>query len=344
LAKKATMQAIADELNISKSLVSKALSNKHGVKEETKKKVIQAANRLGYKINSSILKIGSSENGSIALILPREDLKDLEYWGKIIQGVEEELSKSLFSLILAGIDNNQPSSKGLPSCITDRKVDGAIIMGRVEATYVHAISLTGIPVILLDSDNSSKFDHILADNYDGGFDAVNFLFENNHRKIGFVGDTRYSFSFQERYRGYKGGIDNFLQKTNDQTIALFDITDERENDRIPVSIAQLEKMLHNKQNLPTALICANDPVAMKVLEIMKKYNLNCPKDISIIGFDNLSKDQWIKPQLTSIDASISTMGKRVVELMIRRMENPKGVHEKVMIITKIVKRESVISI
>ncbi|MCD4680806.1 MAG: substrate-binding domain-containing protein [Bacteroidales bacterium] len=344
MGKKVSMQSIADELKISKSLVSKALSNKHGVSEETKKNVILTANRLGYKTNSSIMMVPSSENGTIALLVPKEDMTDIEYWGKVIHGVEAELSKNLYSLILSALDTTQPASKGIPSCISDRKVDGAIIVGRVQTTFVHAIYATGIPVVLVDSENLSnlKLDHVLADNFGGGYEATRYLLENNHQRIGFVGDTSYSLSFRERYRGFTSAGDDFIQEFNNKKIELISISDRRENEIIPFSKVQVVKVLKSK-NRPTAFLCANDPIAMIVLKTIEELGIRCPEDVSLIGFDNLNECKWMSPKLTSIDACKTTIGRRAAELMLRRVEHPNRRPECVMIMTQIYKRESVIN-
>lgn len=340
---KPTMQMIADELGLSKSLVSKALANKHGVSEETKRQILLTASRVGYRINSSVMTVGTSRTGTITLLLPREDLKDLEYWGQIIHSIEDELSSRLFSLILSGVDMKKASSLALPSCITDAKVDGAIVMGRISATYVHAIHTKGIPVVLLDADNygNPTLDHIMADNFGGGYNATEFVLEKNHRRVAFIGDLSYSYSFRERHRGFLACVERYRRSHPHIAFEVVEITAPSEDPGCPFSTEQLRTTLRNHKTLPTVLVCANDPTAFIAIKEMDKMGFRCPDDISVIGFDNLNNDRWLDPQLTSVDARISSMGRRAVELLLKRLEEPQRRSEILMITTEVVERASV---
>ncbi|MFC5406980.1 LacI family DNA-binding transcriptional regulator [Cohnella soli] len=340
---KVTMQSIADKLNISKSLVSKALSNQAGVSEETKERVRLEAIRSGYRFNSSIMNVPSSETGIIAVLLPREDLYDIEYWGRIIRCIEEELSKKSFSMILAGIDTMLSTSDGMPACITDRKVDGALILGFMPIAYIIAVQSTGIPAVLVDSLHyQSKLDHVLAENYCGGYDATRFLLDKGHRKIGFAGDISYALSFKERYRGYLDAIKDFGEQFPGEKIEQYPLTADRAGSRLPLSESEALQCFRQKE-IPTALFCANDPVAFLVLQLMEKCGLNCPDDISLIGFDNVDKCEWVSPALTSVDARKDIMGQRAVQQLLRRMEEGERRPEHLMITTEIVERNSVAS-
>ena len=340
--KKITMQSIADDLRISKSLVSRALSNQSGVSEETRECIRLTAIRMGYQINSSLVSVPSSKTGNIAVLLPRQDLSDLEFWGKIISGIEAELRKISFSMILAGIDTSLPADKQMPSCIIDRKTDGAIIMGIVPISYILAVQSTGIPITLIDSMYCRfKIDQVLIENYQGVYDATKFILNKGHQRIGFVGDITYSQSFIERHRGFVDAVSDFRTEFADTKIEEFYITDKKGDSYIPLSTSQLEASLQKKHR-PTALVCANDPTAFVVMESMEKMGLSCPQDISLIGFDNVNKCQWVSPALTSIDACKVTMGMRAVQLIIRRLNEPDLRPEHIVITTQIIERSSIL--
>ncbi|WP_214626510.1 LacI family DNA-binding transcriptional regulator [Paenibacillus agaridevorans] len=341
--KKVTMQAIADELKLSKSLVSKALANQSGVSEETKELIRLTAMKLGYRINSSNKSIASSKTGNVVTLIPREDLSDFEYWGKIVRGIEEALSEMHFSMILSGIDISLPTSDGMPTSVSDRKVDGAIILGNIPPAYILAVQSTGIPVVLIDVHyNQLKLDHVLAENYSGGYDAAHYLIDYQHRKIGFVGDISYSYSFTQRFHGFNAAISEFNSREN-SGIEAWHFIGSRQNHHTPYSPEELEVAL-TKPDRPTALVCGNDPIAFDVLQQLEKLNIRCPEDISIIGFDNVQKCDWVTPALTSIDACKDQFGIRAVQMLFRRMDNPEIRSEHTMISTEIIERSSVASL
>lgn len=334
------MQTIADELGVSKSLVSKALSNQSGVSEKTKEQIRLTAIKLGYRINSSLQSVPSSKTGNVAAILPREDLQDFEYWGNIVKGIEGELSEKKYSVIVAGIDSSQPTSVGMPSSITDRKVDGALILGQVPLSYILAVQATGIPVVLVDTHhNQLKLDHVLAENFSGGYEATQYLLKKNHRKIGFVGDPSYASSFMQRFNGFNAALHDFNESASVQAEAVH-LTATRDHPILPYSPQQLKEALQ-KPDRPTALVCGNDPVAFDVLQELSTLSIRCPDEISVIGFDNLQKCDWVSPALTSIDASKDLMGVRAAQMLIRRINNPELRSEHTMITTEVVERESV---
>ena len=213
--KKVTLQTIADKLEFSKSLVSKALSNNPGVSEETRERIKKVARDLGYRINSSVQSIPNAETGNIALMIPRQDLEDLDYWGKIIRAIEYELSKNGFSLILAPVETDYDSNYQLPISILDRKVDGVIVLGRVSERYIIEMQSMHLPIVLVDYPSYKfKLDHILADNFSGGYEATKYLLDLGHHNIAFVGDNRYALSFSERLRGFLTAITDYQSEFN----------------------------------------------------------------------------------------------------------------------------------
>lgn len=334
-----TMQMIADKLSISKSLVSKALSNRKGVREETRKLIRETAAQMGYRTNSSIMSVSSSKTGNIAVLIPRRDTHDIKYWGKVINGIEEELEKNSFSMIYSGIDVELSANRGIPSCIIDRKVDGVILLGYLPSGYILEIFNMDIPMVHIDPSfdvPGIKLNYVMADNYGGGYDAANYLIKKGHKKLGFVGDINYSISFKERYRGFNDAVEN---TEHENVVARYLIGETDSN--TPFNDNQVKKII-NSNDFPDAFFCCNDPIALAVLDIAKGYNLLCPEDISIMGFDNISECELTEPKLTSVDACKTTLGRRAVDLVICKLKEPQRRPEYVFITTSIIERNSVL--
>ncbi len=336
------MQHIADKLGISKSLVSRALSNDAQISDRTKEQVRLTAIELGYPINSSAAIVPSSRTGNVAVLMPRSHLKDAEFWGKVIGGAEEELHRSAFSLVLGGIATDEPVKDGLPSCITDRRVDGAVIMGRVPVGYIAEVMATGIPVVLADvMADSLKLDHVLADNFRGGCEAASFLLEQGHRKLLFAGDSDFSFSFEERKRGAERAVAQFESTEGKAPTLTFVDSILLEGDKLALPEVEFSAALKGGV---TAIVCANDSIAFSALEQIAALGLSCPQDISVVGFDNVERCEWTAPSLTSVDADKETIGRRAVELLLRRMERPDARPETLYLATELIKRNSVANI
>ena len=99
----------------------------------------------------------------------------------------------------------------------------------------------------------------------------------------------------------------------------------------------------NQEIRPTALVCANDPIAFSVLRLLNKLNLSCPDQISLVGFDNVGQCALLSPPITSIDPCKEQMGIRAVQLLLRRLEEPSQRQEQIRIVTDLVERSSVIA-
>ncbi|PRX74339.1 LacI family transcriptional regulator/LacI family purine nucleotide synthesis repressor [Cohnella sp. SGD-V74] len=338
--KKPTMQHIADKLGISKSLVSRALAGDAQVSDRTKEQVRLTAMELGYPINSSAAAVPSSRTGNVAVLMPRAHLRDAEFWGKVVGGTEEELHRSAFSLVLGCIATDEPVKSGLPSCITDRKVDGAIVMGRVPVGYIAEVLATGIPVVLADvMADGLKLDHVLADNYRGGYEAASLLLQKGHRKLLFAGDPGFSYSFAERKRGAERAVAQFEPQDGTEAPSLSFVDSALLEDQW-LTLPGEEFAAALKGDV-TAVVCANDSIAFAALERLAELGLRCPQDVSVVGFDNVERCEWVTPSLTSVDAGKTTIGKRAVELLLRRMEHPEERPETLYIATEMVERNSV---
>lgn len=342
--KKVTLQVIADELNVSKALISKALSNDPSVNEVTKENIWKKAEEMGYRVKQSRMKFTAAQTGNIAVLMPRAYLDDIEYWGKVLQGIESELNQHKFSMILSSIDLTLGSKDALPTSILEKKVDGAIVMGHLPDSYIELLKFNQFPFVMLDANlMDPTIDHILANNYLGAYRATGHLLENGHRRLGFVGDKNTSWSFRERYRGFLEAIEDFERKQEVEIESLVipgigvSGTGMYVSSQLPVS---LEKSLKNANAL-TALFCANDLTAFEVLSVMDRMGLRCPDDVSVIGFDDLTLCEMMQPKLTTVRVPKGDIGIRAVEVLLRRIEQPEITPEHVLLSTQLIQRASV---
>ncbi|WP_411334021.1 LacI family DNA-binding transcriptional regulator [Metabacillus indicus] len=333
-----TMQDIADKLNVSKALVSKALSNKPGVNVKTKEKIRLIAMEMGYSFNSSKSFVPDSQTGNMAVLLPRKFYEDLEYWGILLQGIEYELQKYDFSMMISTIDAESADGLQLPICIENRKVDGALILGNIPLSIITGVQTYGMPIVLVDSINfSSHFDHVLTQNFYGSYEAANFVLEKGFKRVAFVGDESFSWSFSERLRGYKAAIAErtaLPSKSVIESSVLTGIGGDYVND-------EFEKKLLDvlKEGTQPCFVAANDPVALECIRIAERNGFSCPADFSIIGFDNISKAQW--NDLTTVDVDKKGIAQKAVELMIGRLRETEGRTVQMMLSTEIIERKTV---
>lgn len=347
MAKKVTMQQIADYLGLSKFVVSRALSGKEGVNSSTKDKVFEAAAKLGYfaqknkKINtfpegvvSSKSNVDHKSNNQMVLILMpniRYQTKDSSYWGKIVDGI----SNSLEALGVGMFVMTESNVTSLSNTLKPERFMGAIGVGVISASILLEIDRMNLPLVLIDyEDPLLPCDTIFNNNFDGSFHLTNYLIGLGHKNVQFIGDIYYSRSFYDRWLGYRSAMEEnnlvTVEKRKLENINVINVEGEFE--------AWLTK--EGKDMLPTALVCANDNIALRAISVLKKNKFIVPDDISVVGFDNKEVAYQMSPTLTTVNIAKTTLGKRAVEMLFRRIREKNSPFEKLMLAGTIMLRES----
>lgn len=332
--KKVTLNDIAARLNLSKSLVSRALLNKYGVSEDTRQLIIQTAREMNYsspKWNPNMTE-PSHETKYVCLLALREDFSDSNYYANIIENIEKTLKAHHIKLQLSFVNLDS-------EIITSfEQNSGIIILGRIPDKQLEVVAQQNIPCILVDSCDyrGEQFDTLMASNHKAVYDATCYAIQCGYKNLAFIGSENYSNSFRERLDGFQSCVKDHANSISKVYTATGDYNDIQ----IPVDYEELEMVLSAAQ-LPLACICANDIVATLVYELAAKMNLSIPKDIAVIGFDNIPRSQWMSPQLTTIASPMAEMGRLSVKMLLDRMESPESPHRSIYVHTHFVQRQSV---
>ena len=332
---KVTMQDIADKLNISKSLVSRALSDKYGVSDRMRTKIRLTAVEMGYKApkpRKSTPKKDPKATFTISILLRRDIFADTTFYHEMLNGIESAVREKNMLLTLTIVEDSDTS------IISPRNIqsDGVIVLGLMTVQNVAALMATGKAIVLLDTFNPSyKVDRISANNFDGCYRATDYILERGHRRVCFVGDIGYSFSFINRRNGFKARVSE-----ESDGLLVREVIGPREFEDSPFCIAQLREAL-SADNRPSALICANDAVAAKVYNVAREMGLSIPDDISIIGFDNNARSAALTPGLTTLNVPKTAMGRLAVERLLEQMARQRDYVEYTQLDVNLVERESV---
>lgn len=347
MAKKVTMEVIANHLGLSKFVVSKALSGKSGVSPQTRERVIQAAAQLGYFIQrgsqpGSRTSPESSEFGGtsvkpvILVLMPniRFQSRDSVYWGKILDGISTELNK--FGIGMLIVTDFHPDQ--IANFIQPKGIMGAIGVGYVPTPLLLEIRQYGIPFVLVDhEDPLVPSDSIFTNNMECMARIVQHMAGLGHREMLFVGDPDYANSFKERWIGFRNVAEDHKLPLSEQSLLRLKSTD-----RYSHQVEIREHLAARKQegSLPSVLVCANDDIAISSVHALQELNLRVPDDVSVTGFDNIDEAIRVSPNLTTIDVDKEEMGRRTVEAIMRRIRNMDSSFERIMLYGDLVIRES----
>lgn len=323
------MQDIADQLNISKNSVSQALSGKPGVSEETRREVSDMADQLGYIYRTRQTK--NNQINNIALIASDFAFSQT-FFGNIYLSIQEEAKKKGMNLLIESINPKAANDLSVPSFIENKSVQGIIILSHITTDYINMIISTGIPTILIDHHHPHiQADAILTNNHFGAFLAVEHLINNNHKNIGFIGNTSFSPSYYERLQGYYMALEEHQLPVQGKNI-LTNIPDDEKTVR---------EAIDNLSELPTAWFCLNDQLGYMVSESLKRRGYRIPDDMSIFSFDNGQLAQMSSPRITSMEINLSKYGEKGFELLLWRINHPNEPIQEILFLPKLIEGKSI---
>jgi LacI family transcriptional regulator len=335
---------IAKVAEVSPAAVSLALNNKTGVSDKVRRKILGIATQMGYK-NSFPEQFAVNENITIRLLKIAKHGHIVNDWHnafitEYLEGIEPEVKKRKYKLEVSFF-NRIPVEEIIKSQ-ADARIDGFIVLGTElndhELVFFKTLKK---PVVFIDTYFPlSVYDCVDMDNVDGVFKAIEHLYKAGHRSIGLVKSSYESRNFRMREFGFKEAMGYFSLPVQEKFIINVDPT-------VDGSLRDMSKYLDKNRNLPTAFFCMNDIISYGVIKALRGYEFSIPKDLSIIGFDDLPSSSISEPPLTSIRVSTQRIGGRALEKLAERISSekfpnaPLHVPENILISGKLVVRDSV---
>ncbi|MBR6477057.1 MAG: LacI family DNA-binding transcriptional regulator [Lachnospiraceae bacterium] len=321
--KAVTMSDIAKRIDVSTVTVSKALSGQKGVSEEVREEIIRLAREMGYKtVHGNVEEKNSSFR--IGVLLPPGALATFDsfYW-RLYQAVSEmAMEKNCFTGY-ESLTEEMTGKRILPRLVTDRMVDGLIVIGRPDKKYGDFLKeRAGMPLVFLDFyDNSLDVDCFISDSFYGTYLLTEYLLERGHKDIAFVGTLYATESITDRFLGFqKAMMQRGLSIPEDHVIPDRKIekgTDENFNDFV------LPK------KMPAAFVCNCDFTAGLLIRKLREKGFRVPEDVSVTGFDNYPTEKELGAAVTTYAVDLQAMAKAAVRSLIKQMNGEKvkkGIH------------------
>jgi len=304
------LKDIAKIVKVDVSTVSRALHNSSLVRAELRAKIQQIAKKMNYVPNASAYSLKKKINKTIALVFPYLKFPGGEFYGEIIQGIDQPVDDYQFAITLAdyGKQNNT-----FARIVMENRVDGAIIVGDIFSNDDLAeIDSFSIPIVLINQRLTSKFKNIV-DVFSNNINGAELLCEHlivkhNRKKILFLsGGANYQTN-QERIKGAKkiskkAGVDFNIAQANFAEMGSGYTTIK-------------ELITQNKFNYD-AIMCGNDTIAIGAIKALKENRIKVPEQVSVTGFDNIKLSEFVDIPLTTIDPSAYEMGRMASEVLLK---------------------------
>ena len=340
MSKAITIQDIADELGLSRNTVSKALNNQP-LPEKTRKLVFDKAIELGYKgLNYASGKSEYLRNQKIMLLTSRT-LSNLNFFLSIVRGIEATVKKYDFELLQYTFNATTPSAyRDLGNYVKAINVDGIICIESFEERFIKMLLGLEIPTTFIDFPHFSidipgQYDIVIMSNTDPINRLCSELIDQHQMKtFGFIGDYLHCRGFYERFLGMREAL--FLHGISYSSA--YSITHE---DTYPYgNPKELRKELLQMPELPHCFVCANDSIAISLIEALKQMHKHIPEEISIIGFDNVAEGRIVVPSITTVNTDKEYLGRQALLTLLNRIKHPDEKNRVVYTATNIVYRNS----
>lgn len=316
MAKAVKLADIAEQLGVSTVTVSKALSGQKGVSEAMREKIKELADEMGYKQPSAIKREKVQKSYNIGVLVSEKYLGEYDsfYW-KMYQSVATKaVQKECFTL-LEVVSLEGEAKLTLPKMVLEQRVDGLIIVGRLQTEYLAALNKnTSIPMVYLDFyDEQQMRDSVISNNYYGSYRLTNYLFEEGHENIAYVGTLLCSTSITDRYFGYARSMMEHGKKVPEEWV----IPDRD----MEFGVVDVKIDYNGFAEKPTAFVCNCDLTASKVVKHLKEQGIRVPEDVSVVGFDNYLYPGLCDVEITTYEVDVKEMSRKAVHILLRQMED-----------------------
>jgi DNA-binding LacI/PurR family transcriptional regulator len=300
---KVTIADVAREAGVSKGLVSFALNDRPGVSAETRSRILEVADALGWTPSLRARSLSSRRSFALGLVIARdpEVLGTDPFFTSFSAGVETILAPEGLALVLSVVPDEKTELATYRTLATDGRVDGVFLTDlRRDDARIPYLAELGLPAVTLGRpDQDSPFPAVSIDDADGIAESVRHLVELGHRRIAHVAGSTTMLHGGRRRESFTTAMQAAGLAT-DQIV---------ETDFSIAAGADATRRLLRSAEPPTAIVFANDPMAIAGVGVAQELGVRVPQDLSITGFDDIEFARHIYPPLTTVGATPVVWGR-----------------------------------
>ncbi|MDD3170987.1 MAG: LacI family DNA-binding transcriptional regulator [Bacilli bacterium] len=328
-----TLKFLSEKANLSITTVSLILNGKNvRVSEEKKKLVLQLAKEYNYVPNSLAVGLVTKKTKTIGLIIP--DISNT-FFAEIAKNLEQEANAKGYSVILCNTNDKILEEIKYANLLFSKGVDALIVCPAIESAdnfkYINKFIEAGKGVIVFDRFfEGMPCSSVIADNLNGSAEAVKYLIDNGHQKIGCITGPINSYSARIRVEGYKKALCEAKIEFNNELIL---------SGNYQFESGYLQGLELIKKDITAVFVC-NDLMAYGFYRAVKKMGKRIPQDISVVGFDDLLFSSMLDVPLTSVRQNIIAISSNIIRLLEKILNGDMSI-ENVVLPTSISKRSSV---
>lgn len=313
--KSATIQDVAQAAKVSTATVSRALSNPALLSEATRKQVLEAVKTTGYRVNQAARNLRMQRAGAVLVLVPN---LGKPFYSELLQGISDGFASSDFAVLIADTESRPMPDGELAGNFTGGRIDGVISLdGGLEKSALDACLSAGMDqriVFACEWVEGYDFPTIRSDNTEGARLAIRHLADLGHRKIAHVTGPKGNVLTAARRHGMMEERARIGLPAREDWIIRGDFSLQSGRHAAAMIIAMDDR--------PTAVFCAADTVAFGLIAGLHAHGIDVPRDISVVGFDDIDMSEYYVPALTTLRQDRVRLGRTAAQQLLQQLTGP----------------------
>lgn len=305
---KVTIKDVAKAAGVSITTTSYALNNSGPVSKEKRERILEIAGELGYVPNGVAKSLQSSKTGYVgyfaySLVGP--------VFGEILNGVEDAFNELHQEMVACSC---APGQRKVTRMLSEKMVDGAIIfVEHIEEELIERIASADCPIVVLDREMTGKYiSSILIDNQESAYEVGRYIAERGYHSVGYI--TGSGYDGLQREKGFLKAIEDFKLPIQRDCV----LKGEYQS---AIAYNAMDEWLQNESiTLPEVIFAFSDEMAIAAIQALKQNGYKVPRDVSVIGMDDIAMAGYMIPRLTTVHRPLYQLGRMAAETLIDMMQ------------------------
>ncbi|PYZ93781.1 catabolite control protein A [Salipaludibacillus keqinensis] len=318
-----TIYDVAREASVSMATVSRVVNGNPNVKPTTRKRVLEAIDRLGYRPNAVARGLASKKTTTVGVIIP--DISSI-FFSELARGIEDIATMYKYNIILCNSDQNKDKEIHLVNTLLEKQVDGIVFMGgEITKEHEETFKKSPVPIVLSATiDDKKEFPSVNIDYKQAAYDAVKSFIDEGHKRVAMLSGTLEDpINGYLKYSGYKEAMQDAGLDISEELVVIGDYTHDS-------GLEAMESLLKLDEK-PSAVFASTDEMALGLIHGAQDAGLQVPDDIEIIGFDNTRLATMVRPTLSTVVQPMYDIGAVSMRLLTKYM-NKEEVTENVVVL------------
>lgn len=310
--KTASLADVAALAGVSAGTVSRVLSRPDMISEATRKRVLEAVERIGYVPNGAARAMAMRRTMAVGALIPRFGTSSFP---TMVQALESALARQGYTLLLASPDHQSPQSTTMVRTLLERGVDAIALLGSQHPREVFSLlNAHGTPFVQLWTQDETQGPCVGFDEHQAAAVVIRHLADLGHRRLGFIGGhTRDNERAQARFIGLTRAIAQHGLMLQEDVIIETEYGFQQGFDAM--------EQIRLRHSDVTAVICGNDYLAAGALSALDRGGVRVPEQLSVISFNDNDFAPFLHPPLTTVHLPIRELGEQGARLLLSRLRN-----------------------